>query len=150
MKRVLLIGYGNPGRLDDGLGPALAEAVAEAGIEDVTVDSNYQLLVEDAARVAEHDVVVFADADQSCPDPFELRSVKSGSDPSFSHIVTPGHVLALARDHFGAEIPGFVLAIRGHEFDDFGERLSERATANLAAAVEFIVPLLRERRFPGR
>jgi Ni,Fe-hydrogenase maturation factor len=114
------------------------------------VDTNYQLQVEDAARVAEHDVVVFADADTTFPDPFELRSVKSGSDPSFSsHVVTPGHVLALAREHFGAETPGYVLAIRGHEFDDYGERLSERARANLAAAVEFIVPVLRERRFPG-
>ncbi|MHC4469826.1 MAG: hydrogenase maturation protease [Planctomycetota bacterium] len=148
--RVLLIGYGNPGRLDDGLGPALAEAVAGLAIEGVTVESDFQLQVEDAARVAEHDVVVFADADIECPEPFEFRRVVSGPYPTFSHSVTPGTVLSLAREHFGAETAGFVLAIRGHEFDDYGERLSERATRNLALALEFIEPVLRSREFPGR
>ena len=48
-RKVLLIGYGNPGRLDDGLGPALAAAVEKLAIPGVTVDADYQLNVEDAA-----------------------------------------------------------------------------------------------------
>jgi hydrogenase maturation protease len=148
--KVLVIGFGNPGRLDDGLGPALAEAVAEVGIEGVTVETDYQLQVEHAQQAAEHDVVVFADADVSCPDPFELRRVDemSGPYPGLSHSVAPGAVIAMAREHFSASPLGFVLAIRGHEFDDYGEGLSERARENLARAIEFIEPVLRSRSFP--
>ena len=44
---VLLYGYGNPGRLDDGLGPALArELAARHPAEGVTIETGYQLQVE--------------------------------------------------------------------------------------------------------
>jgi len=66
---VLVIGYGNPGRRDDGLGPALAERLQELRLPGVDVDADYQLTVEDAAAAAEHDVVVFADAAQAGPEP---------------------------------------------------------------------------------
>jgi hydrogenase maturation protease len=61
-RTVLLLGYGNPGRLDDGLGSELAARVQALGLPGVTVDSDYQLCLEDAEAVSRHDVVVFADA----------------------------------------------------------------------------------------
>jgi hydrogenase maturation protease len=150
--RILLIGYGNPGRLDDGLGPALAAALDELRLPGVTIDADYQLTVEDAASVAEHDVVVFADADVAGPEPFWLRRIEPDPDPapavSFSsHSVEPEQILALAHRLFGARTQGYVLAIRGYAFNDFGEGLSEKARANLAAALQFIEPLLRRRSF---
>ena len=60
--KILLIGYGNPGRSDDGLGPALAAQIAALGLAGVTVDIDYQLTVDHAALIATQDVVVFADA----------------------------------------------------------------------------------------
>jgi DNA-binding response OmpR family regulator len=48
--RVLVIGYGNPGRLDDGLGPALAETLQRLDLPGVTVDADYQLTAEDGLR----------------------------------------------------------------------------------------------------
>jgi len=144
-RRVLLIGFGNPGRLDDGLGPALAAEIERLELDDVTVDSDYQLTVEDAAAVAEHDVVVFADAAVDGPEPFSFERLEPESHLSFSsHDVEPPAVLALARDLFGARTPGFMLGIRGYEFDEFGERLSNRAQANLASALKFIEPVLRD------
>ena len=56
-------------------------------------------------------------------------------------------MLALARRCFDARTAGYVLAIRGYAFDDFGEGLSPRAQANLLAAVEFLQRILRERSF---
>ena len=139
----LLIGYGNPGRVDDGLGPALAAAVEKLGLEGVTVDSDYQLTVEDAAAVAEHGAVVFADAAVAGPEPFRFRRVWPRPHLSFSsHHLEPSAVLALAEDLFGAQVKGFTLEIRGYEFNEFGERLSAGAQANLAAALKFIGPLL--------
>ena len=43
--RVLLLCYGNPGRLDDGLGPAFGEVLERESLPGVTVDLDYQLTV---------------------------------------------------------------------------------------------------------
>jgi hydrogenase maturation protease len=147
-RTVLVIGYGNPGRRDDGLGPALAAAVAAIGLDTVSVDSDYQLQVELAADIARHDVVVFADAHVSCDDPFVFYRLRPSADIIVSsHRVSPATLLALARHSFDACPAGYVLGIRGHEFNEFGEWLSAKASANLAAAIEFIQPRLRKRDF---
>ena len=65
MTKVLFIGYGNPGRLDDGLGPAIASEIEKLEIKDIKCDSDYQLSVEDAVDINQHDIVIFADADES-------------------------------------------------------------------------------------
>lgn len=136
---ILLIGYGNPGRLDDGLGPAFATAVEALGLPGVAVEADYQLSVEDAAELAGPRVVVFADADATGPEPFSVRRIQPGAVTlSFSsHSVEPGAVLALARQLFGAEPEAWLLGIRGCAFDAFGEQLSEGAKANLDAAVRW-------------
>lgn len=142
---VLLIGFGNPGRLDDGLGPALAEAVEKLGLPGVTVEADYQLTVEDAAEVARHKKVIFADADVGGPEPFWVRRVYPGSDGmSFSsHAVEPSAVLSLARDLFGGRPEAYILGIRGYEFNAFGESLSQKAQANLAAALAYVESSIR-------
>jgi hydrogenase maturation protease len=144
--RVLVYGYGNPGRLDDGLGPALIHDLAARAIgAEVTMETGYQLQIEDAALVAEHDVVVFADADRACRDPFALRRLEPRRDAAFStHAVAPETLLALAREHFGGRTVGFILGIRGYEFQEFGEALSPAARRNLAAAVNYMDRALRD------
>ena len=51
-RKILVYGYGNPGRQDDGLGVALVEEleqwVATEKIPGLDFDSNYQLNAEDA------------------------------------------------------------------------------------------------------
>ncbi|MFC1805557.1 hydrogenase maturation protease [Planctomycetota bacterium] len=137
---LLLIGYGNPGRLDDGLGPALAEAIEALHLPGVAVEANYQLTVEDAAELANHRIVVFADADVAGPEPFWVRRLEpSAGGLTFStHSVKPADVLALGRQLFGAEPEAYVLGIRGYEFNEFGERLSDKARANLDAAIRYV------------
>ncbi|MDJ0521349.1 MAG: hydrogenase maturation protease [Planctomycetota bacterium] len=145
--RILLLGYGNPGRRDDGLGPAFADTIARRGIEGVTVETDYQLQVEDAPLIAEHDVVVFADATVQGPGPFTLTPVEARGEISFTtHSVSQGALLALARDHFQSKAEGWALAIHGQDFDGFGEGLSATAQANLAAALEFLTPRLEQHR----
>lgn len=137
-KQVLLIGYGNPGRLDDGLGPALAEEIEKLDLPGVEVDSNYQLTVEDASAVAQHEIVVFADASVNCDEPFYFKQLEPKPAVSFSsHSVEPEAVLALSQELFGSLAKAYVLGIRGYEFNEFGEQLSEKAKANLKAATEF-------------
>ncbi len=138
--KTLFIGYGNPGRLDDGLGPAMAEAVEKLALPGVVVDSDYQLTVEDAAEVAKYDLVVFADAAISGPEPFWVKRISAtGAHLSFSsHSVDPRGVLGLAKELFKAEPECYIFGIRGYEFNEFGEGLSSGAQANLAEAVEYL------------
>lgn len=138
-RRILILGYGNPGRRDDGLGPEFASRVADLALGGVQVDADYQLTVEDACEVAGSRAVIFVDASISGTEPFGFSSIEPASAVTFStHSISPEGVLALARDLFSRTPPGFVLSIRGYEFDEFGEGLSDGAEANLSKALEFI------------
>lgn len=148
MTTVLVIGYGNPGRKDDGLGPAFAEGIGEAAIPGVTVDANYQLSIEDAVDIASHDIVLFADADMSGPAPYCLRRLEPTPWLGFtSHSISPGALLALAKERFGARCEAWVLGIRGYEFDEYGEGLSQKARENLKVAIAELTSMIRMRAF---
>jgi hydrogenase maturation protease len=146
MPRFLLIGYGNPGRLDDGLGPALAAAIESLDLPGVTVDSDYQLTVEDAATIAEHDIVIFADASVNGEEPYFFKPITPKATLSFSsHSVEPDALMALAIELFQAQTQGYALGIRGYEFDVFEESLTSKAQKNLEKAIEFIIPVLKNK-----
>jgi hydrogenase maturation protease len=150
--RVLVIGYGNPGRLDDGLGPALAAALEADPIPGVTVDADYQLTVEDAADVTRHDWVILADAAVQGREPFAFYEVRPAPALSFSsHSVEPGALLTLATDLFAAKTRMYTIAIRGYSFDGFGEALTRGARRNLDSAIAFLRESLVEGEFrPSR
>jgi hydrogenase maturation protease len=147
-RRVLVIGYGNPGRRDDGLGPALAAELEAQSLPGLEVESDYQLTVEDAYAVAEHDLVIFADAALEGREPFYFRPLEGRLDGPAgglsSHGVEAEEVLALAGELFGNRPEAFVLGIRGYEFNRFEEGLSERAQANLEAARDFLIRVIRD------
>jgi hydrogenase maturation protease len=139
-KRILVIGYGNPGRLDDGLGPALAEKIRALNLPNITVDSDYQLNVEDAAQLAEHDLVILADAstDAEPPFTFTLLEAEQGGLSFSSHSVSASRLLGMVDELFGKQPETWMLAIRGYDFNEFGEQLSAQAEQNLEAAVDFL------------
>jgi hydrogenase maturation protease len=134
--RVLVIGYGNPSRGDDGLGPALAERLEAMAMPGVTVDADYQLSIDHAALAAEHDVVVFADATTQGEAPFSFSPVTATTGETFTtHAATPGQIIGLAATCFGATPQAWLLAIRGRRLGDFDEALSAEARAGLETAV---------------
>jgi hydrogenase maturation protease len=142
--KVLVYGYGNPGRQDDGLGPRLAEEIGKLGFPFVETDANYQLQIEDAAEIAEYDLVVFADAAVEGVGPFSVKRLEPALKVSFTtHSVPPESVLAICRDHFGRAPDAFLIAVRGYEFD-IREGLSRKALLNLKRACDFVILLLEE------
>ena len=145
MAETLVLGWGNPGRGDDGLGPALAALLAKSAPGGVAVDSDYQLQVEDAAECAGHERVIFVDADRRGPEPFFCRRLAPAtSGLSFSsHSVSPGGLLALTRELFGQEPEAWLVGVRGYEFDSFHEGLSRQAQRNVAAAADYLSSALR-------
>lgn len=145
-KRILILCYGNPGRQDDGLAPAAAKVIECWGLPGVTVEANYLLNIEDAADIVEHERVIFIDAAAQGPEPFEWRNVEPAGSMAFtSHLVPPGTLLAICEQCYGRAPPAWVLAIRGYEFELI-EALTEKATANLEAALTFLQSELAETR----
>lgn len=144
---ILVIGYGNPGRLDDGLGPAFAEQVQALELPDVCVESNYQLNIEDAELISKYDIVVFADASVDANEPFDFEPMYS-KPPVVgfsSHSITAESLLGLAEELFNATPRACAMAIRGYDFNAFGESLSDTAAGNLARAVAFFQEWVLER-----
>lgn len=143
--KVLLIGFGNPSRLDDGIGPKLADAVEKLHLPNLFVDSNYQLTVEDASNVADYDYVILADASVNAKEPFEFYKLEPKLTVEFStHSVEPASVIGLAHKLFDSKVKGFALAIRGYDFNDFGEELSVKAADNVLDAITFVKKLINE------
>ena len=126
----LILAWGNAGRRDDGLGPALAERLRALNLPGVLVDSDYQLHIEAAAELGHCRRVVFVDADRSGPEPFWVKRLEPAEEGlSFStHSVSPGALLALARDLFHSEPEAWILGIR-------------------AAAIEYLKQAIRTSRF---
>lgn len=144
--RVLILGYGNPGRQDDGLGPAAAALIEGLGWPQVSAFDTYQLDIEDAMDVAAHDVVWFVDAAKTGAEPFTVSDLTPNGTLEFSsHIVRPETILAMAQRYFGRAPEAFLLAIRGYDFD-FVEGLTPAAEANLQLAVAMLCDSLRARR----
>jgi len=140
--RILVLGYGNPGRQDDGLGPAVAAWFDGLGWPNVTAYDNYQLNIEDAVDVAAHEIVWFVDASKAGP-PFAVQDLAPASIIEFtSHIVRPEAILAIAYQYYGRKPQAFLLAIRGYEFE-FVEELTAGATDNLRVALAMLTDRIR-------
>ena len=145
--RILVLGYGNPGRRDDGLGPAAAEAIEAFSLRGVRTSANYQLMIEDAYDAAESDVVIFIDAAKAGAEPYSISAVQPATNVSAfaSHVVAPELVLGLSGSVFGHIPRASLVGIRGYAFN-FEEGLSARAQANLASALVHIRNVMIGRR----
>ena len=145
---ILIYGYGNPGRQDDGLGlacvAALEQWAAEARIPGLTFDTNYQLNAEDALAVSGHDAVIFADAARENVERFAFKRLAPHSGLSFStHALSPEAVLALCAELYDKHPLPYLLTIQGRSWEPNAE-LTPEARSHLAAALDFIKPILRD------
>lgn len=147
-RSILLYGYGNPGRQDDGLGVALVEQLeawaAAEKIPGLAFDSNYQLNAEDALAISGRDAVIFADATGEGTEPFAFRRLAPHATIAFStHAMAPESVLALCAELYGAQPPTWLLTIRGVAWEP-AAAMTPAAQANLAAALDFLKKWLRD------
>jgi hydrogenase maturation protease len=144
--RILVYGYGNPGRQDEGVGVVLVEELAKwaqpQGRPWLTFDSNYQLSVEDALAAAEHDMVIFVDAARVQTEGYCLRALHASPTVAFTtHAMSPESVIELAGQLFGARPAAYLLTIKGYKWGLQGT-LSAEARKNLQEAKAFLIPFL--------
>ena len=142
---LLVIGYGNPLRSDDGVGPKVAEAVEELQMPDVRALICHQLSPEHAEPIARARTVVFVDAAVDAPNDVRLRKLEPGeSSQLMAHAADPRTMLALARDAFGHCPEAWWLTIPAVKLD-FGEELSPVARHGFEVALEQIRSLAGQR-----
>jgi len=142
--RLLVIGYGNTLRRDDGAGVRAAEAVEALALPGVEVITRHQLVPELAEPISRAQAVVFVDAAVDAPTGVALRPIEAGqiadavSAPNLlGHATSPPSLIAMARGLFGHGPEAWTLAIPIQDMA-FGEDLSAAARAGVEEAVRMI------------
>ncbi len=136
--RILLVGIGNSGRKDDGLGWKFTELLSSSELPILDAEYRYQLQVEDVLLICQYDKVYFADAShEKLENGFEMRSCKATQHYFFSsHIQTPETVLYLAKELYNRTPEAYTFAIEGRDWG-LGTGLSKEAERNLEKAFFF-------------
>lgn len=148
-KRVLIYGYGNPGRQDDALGNEMVDKIQnwidKHELTCMTTDSNYQLNIEDAEKISNWEIVVFVDASKEDIHEYKLYEIEpEDTKVEFTmHSISPAYVLHLSKKLFNKEPQTFILGIKGYEWE-FKEGLSDNASLNLEQAFQFLTRQLAE------
>jgi hydrogenase maturation protease len=136
--RLLIIGYGNTLRCDDGVGPKVADEVAELRLPGVETLACGLLTPELADPISRAETVVFVDAAVDAPREVQLRELTPAeSSQIMAHAADPKTMLALARDVFGHAPKAWWLTIPAEELG-IGEEFSSLAEGGVAEAIERI------------
>ncbi len=139
MQPLLVIGWGNPSRGDDALGPLFVEHLqATAGDAPVEWLTDYQLQVEHALDLAGRERVLFVDAAAHITAPYEVTPVQPSRDASFTtHALSPAALLQVFQQvGCGTPPPCSLLAIRAEHFE-LGQPPGPAALAHLAQALQW-------------
>ena len=140
---ILIIGYGNTLRGDDGVGPRVAEAVEKLRLSNVRTLICQQLSPEHADPISRAQSVIFVDAAMDAPMEVQLRPLEPGETSQLmAHAADPRTMLALARDVFGHAPAAWWLTIPAVKME-FGEELSPEAQRGCSEALEMIQSLCR-------
>jgi len=157
--RTLVIGYGNPYCRDDGVALYVINALRrlqrkrelqpdEDGLDELgdSLDTvmMHQLVPELVPVISPYGTVVFVDAHVgTIPD--DVRRVPVQEEHRFhavTHHMSPGMLLRLARETQRAVPHGYLVSVKGDDFD-FGLGLSEECRRRADLAVEKILDLAR-------
>lgn len=138
---LLVIGYGNTLRGDDGVGPRVVEAVAALHLPGVRTLICQQLSPEHAAPISLAQTVIFVDAAVDAPREVQMRRLEPVDTlQPMAHATDPRTLLALARDVFGHVPQAWWLTIPAVKMD-FCETLSAETRRGLEEAVNKIQTL---------
>jgi hydrogenase maturation protease len=138
---VLVLGWGNPSRGDDALGPMFVErleAFAQASMPVGAVEclTDFQLQIEHALDLVGRERVLLVDASLDLTVPFQVSAPCAARDASFTtHALAPQALLQVYRDvQAGEPPPCTLLAIRATRFE-LGEAPGAQALVDLEQAL---------------
>lgn len=137
-KKVLLVGFGNEYRRDDGLGIRLLDLIDDE-IQKIKIQ---ELSIDILDDIENFEVVIFVDAALEGED-INFRKIEK--EPKFSpltHHLSPEELLIWAENINKKSYEFYLLSIRGYDFD-FGEEISKEGERNLLKAKDFLSNFLK-------
>ncbi|HEY3269326.1 MAG TPA: hydrogenase maturation protease [Armatimonadota bacterium] len=138
---VLLLGYGNELRGDDGIGPAVARAVEAWGIPGVEVIEAHQLTPELSDPISKAGLAIFVDAAAEGDSVAVKRVLPDEAAGPTAHAGDPAKLLGLAKLVFGHAPEAWYVTVPAPDMA-FREGLSPEAEAGVAEALERIRALI--------
>ncbi|MBK8517822.1 MAG: hydrogenase maturation protease [Saprospiraceae bacterium] len=134
----LIIGIGNTGRGDDGLGWQFISWIKKLFEIQVDYEYRYQLQIEDSELVSRYNQVLFVDASHSdLKNGYELKQCNPVNHYFFSsHAQSPETILYLTECLYGVKPKAFSLAISGYCWE-LKTIISTPAKKNLDAAIQY-------------
>jgi hydrogenase maturation protease len=152
VRRPLIVGYGNPLRGDDGLGPLAAALLADdPRLRGARVLQRHQLTPELTADVAEASLVVLIDVnvvDEAGAVSVRRPGETAGSGSGSSHNAEPQDLIALARALWDASPAVFIVSV-GAASLELGEDLSAPVLRALPAVVDAVAAIVAEHGEPA-
>ena len=139
---MIVIGYGNTLRSDDGAGPRVAMAVASKELPGLTAVAVHQLTPELAEPLAAAELAIFVDARSAERDQaVEVRPLEpEDSGRSTGHTSDPRMLLALTRAIYGRSPRSWLVTVPGVELS-LGEGLSATAERGVEDALKRIIDM---------
>jgi hydrogenase maturation protease len=145
-RTILIVGYGNELRGDDGLGPRVVREIRALNIPGVHCIEAHQLLPELAPELAAHDVVLFVDAIRKGEnEPVRVTPLSPTPTLNEPHVSDPAGMLALAKVLYQKCPAAWLITVPGLQFE-FSESISPEAEKALKQAVEVIRALVESLR----
>jgi hydrogenase maturation protease len=160
LRRLLLLGYGNPDREDDGvawhilraltikLGLIPTESYEDEFPESDVIDFDFQLQLtpEMAEDIASYPYVCFIDAHTgNIPEPVRLIPVESEFQSSpFTHHLTPQSLMSMCETIYAKKPDAALLSVLGHRFL-FTRELSQETAQLVPQAVDLIWGWMNDR-----
>jgi hydrogenase maturation protease len=136
----IVLGIGNTGRQDDGLGWLFLDHLKSMGINNYDLEYRYQLQIEDAELISHYQNVLFVDASkEKMEEEFYIKICLPSEKYSFStHELMPETILFLAKTLYNAEPDTKILGIKGYQWN-LKNGICKKAEENLKKATDFFL-----------
>ena len=147
-RKIVIIGYGNELRGDDGVGLLVIDELAKtfSARPDTKLIRRHQLDIADAEEISECRAVIFIDAHVSEErENVELSKLDLVEGATFvvTHISLPEELMSATQAIYDSAPPAYVCAVRGYDFE-FGTTVTDIARKLVTQAARDIVELVEK------
>ena len=143
-KRILVVGYGNTLRGDDGVGQIIAEKIENLGLPNVETLAIHQLTPDMAGMMKDYNMLIFIDASEDITidetQVFDLFPSKNSA--AIEHAMSPDNLLRLCLDLYSICPESYIVLLPARIFS-FTEELSDITKAAIPEAINIITAKIK-------
>jgi hydrogenase maturation protease len=142
---VLVIGFGNPLRRDDGVGQRVARMIAALKWPNVQTLAVHQLTPELAEPLAQASIAIFVDAAAETNEVAVESVGEANGARTVAHTGDPAWLLGLAEAAYGRRPAAWLVTVPARD-TGYGTRLSPTARRGVREAIKAVSRMVKEDR----